>query len=76
MGEVSKSAAGMKRTKANEIARYLLAKYEPNLRNAPAGGTYADLYDLDKDEPKPEYQRLYNEVKEELVGLGLEFRTW
>jgi methylamine--corrinoid protein Co-methyltransferase len=76
MGEVSKSVPGMKRIKCNEIAQYLLAKYESRLRDAPAGWTYEQLYDVTRETPNPEYLELYNEVKEELARLGLEFRIW
>jgi len=75
-GEVLKGAAGLKRGKANEIILHLLEKYEPHLVDAPAGNVYEDLYDVEKGAPKPEYQRLYDETKEELAKLGVPFRPF
>lgn len=74
MGEVCKAAVGMSRKEANEIVKILLAKYEGHYDDAPPGWTYPHLYDVQTEEPKPEYQALYKEVKKELVDLGLKFR--
>lgn len=74
MGEVCKAAVGMSREAANEIVKALLARYEGHYEDAPPGWTYPRLYDVEKEEPKPEYRALYEEVKEELAGLGLKFR--
>jgi methylamine--corrinoid protein Co-methyltransferase len=76
MGQVCKSAAGLTRATANEICKYLLAKYEDNLKTPPAGWTYHELWDVDKGRPRPEYERLYREVLEEFAGLGFEIRQW
>ncbi len=76
MGQVCKSAAGMTRAKANEICQYLLAKYQDNLKNPPAGWTYHELWDREKGRPKAEYEALYNEVLEEFAGLGFNIRQW
>jgi methylamine--corrinoid protein Co-methyltransferase len=74
MGEVCKGAVGMDRATANRIVKYLLATYEDRLADAPEGETFEKLYDQEKLEPLPHYQRLYEEVKEELRGQGLHFR--
>lgn len=75
MGEVCKSAAGLARKQANEIVKALLAKYEPTLKDAPAGFTYEHLYDVATDQPRPEYLDLYAAVRQELESLGLRFRS-
>ncbi|MCL5025459.1 MAG: monomethylamine:corrinoid methyltransferase [Chloroflexi bacterium] len=76
-GEVAKSAAGMTREQANELVLKMLDLYEPHLTDAPFGETYHELYDVEKEEPKEEYVRMYEEVKEELAGLGFHLRpTW
>ena len=75
MGEVCKGAVGMSRAQADVLVKYLLDKYENNLKDAPAGQTFEALYDQEKLEPTPEYQRLYDEVKAELRELGLQFRN-
>lgn len=75
MGEVCKAATGMDRVTANRIIKYLLAKYEDKLKDAPEGETFEKLYDQEKLAPLPRYQKLYEEVKEELRGQGLNFRN-
>jgi hypothetical protein len=74
MGEVCKGAVGMDRATAGRIVRYLLAKYENKLKDAPDGETFETLYDGEKLEPLSHYWKLYEEVKEELRGQGLNFR--
>ncbi|MCL5025857.1 MAG: monomethylamine:corrinoid methyltransferase [Chloroflexi bacterium] len=74
LGEVAKAVPGMDRAKANAIVNYLLAKYEPHLKEPPDGQTYHELYDVASEVPKPEYLRLYRQAKEELAGLGVAFR--
>ena len=59
---------------ADRIVGYLLDKYENSLTNAPAGETYEKLYDLNKNQPLPHYQRLYSEVRKELKELGLDLQ--
>jgi methylamine--corrinoid protein Co-methyltransferase len=71
MGEVCKAAAGMDRRTADRIVRFLLGKYEDHLGDAPEGETYEKLYDLQKNEPLPRYQKLYAEVRDELKDQGL-----
>lgn len=75
MGEVCKGAVGMDRVTANRIVKYLLAKYEDKLRDAPEGETFEQLYNQEKLAPLPHYQQLYQEVKEELREQGLNFRN-
>jgi methylamine---corrinoid protein Co-methyltransferase len=74
LGEVTKAVPGMTRTKANEIVKYLLAKYEPNLKDPPMGWTYRELYDAEQEAPKVEYAGLYKKAKEELAQLGIQFQ--
>jgi hypothetical protein len=76
MGEVSKSVAGMKRERANEIARYLLSKYEDTLTQPPDGYTYEELYDVGEEQPGQMYKDLYDEVKQELAERGVDFKSW
>jgi methylamine--corrinoid protein Co-methyltransferase len=71
MGEVCKAAAGMDRRTADRIVRYLLDKYENHLGDAPEGETYERLYDLKSNTPLARYQKLYDEVREELKKQGL-----
>jgi len=75
MGEVCKAAAYLDRSKANHIVKYLLEKYEDKLKAAPEGLAFKQLYNQEKMEPVQEYQELYEQVKEELRGLGFPFKN-
>jgi len=75
MGEVCKAAAGMDLVTADRIVKYLLDKYEGRLAEAPEGDTFEKLYDRDTLTPLPHYQRLYEEVKQELRDQGLNFKS-
>jgi hypothetical protein len=74
MGEVCKASVGLDRKQAGKIIKFLLNKYENNLKDAPAGDTFENLYDQRTLQPIPAYQQLYDEVKTELRQLGLNFR--
>ena len=74
MGEVCKGAVGMDRKTADRIVKYLLAKYEDNLSDAPEGYTFEKLYDKASLTPLPPYQKLYDDVKSELTDQGMTFR--
>ncbi len=76
MGEVCKGAVGMRRDEADRIVKYLLEKYENRLKDAPEGETFEKLYNQETLEPLPHYLKMYEEVKEELKGLGLRFRDY
>jgi hypothetical protein len=55
----------------NEIAKTLLPKFEDSIKDPHIGKIVHDVYDLEKFEPKPEWQQVYDEVKQEASGLGL-----
>jgi hypothetical protein len=61
----------MKRPEANEMLKRLLEKYESDIDNPPRGSTYQECYDMITGKPHDSYIRLYNEVKEELTGMGI-----
>jgi hypothetical protein len=61
----------MDKPTADRLVRYLLEKYEDHLGDAPEGETYEALYDQKTDTPLPRYQKLYDEVREELKNQGL-----
>jgi methylamine--corrinoid protein Co-methyltransferase len=75
MGEVGHAAArqGLTLQDANRMIDALLSKYEPVFDN-PGGnpGQCIDkAYDLEKMMPASEWQRMYDEVAQELAELGL-----
>jgi hypothetical protein len=65
----------MTRVKANEIVKYLLAQYEPTLKDPPMGWTYHELYDVKEETPTVQYADLYHKAKYELAQLGVQFRS-
>lgn len=77
MGEVAKAAAAqrMTRAEANDIVLRLLEKYEHvfAMEDKNAGKRFDEAYDMQTLEPVPAWQRMYDEVKEELRALGIRF---
>jgi methylamine--corrinoid protein Co-methyltransferase len=69
--EVAHAAAGMSRDQANEIVKKLLATYLDDLATKPIGKPFQEVYDLKTLKPTPEWLGIYQEVKDELVQMGL-----
>jgi methylamine--corrinoid protein Co-methyltransferase len=65
------AATGMDAGRASELVVQLLERYEQEIEQAPTGARYLACYDLTTGKPSEEYLRLYDEVIEELVGLGI-----
>jgi methylamine--corrinoid protein Co-methyltransferase len=72
--ESAYAITGMKTNQANELVNRLLEKYEKEVENAPIGKRYQDCHDLNTGKPSNEYQRLYEEVRDELTSLGIPFQ--
>ncbi len=70
-GEVARAARGLPRGDANELVMKLLEKYEADIPTQPIGQTFEEVYDLKTVRPTPEWQGIYDEVREELIGMGL-----
>jgi len=70
-GEVFKSCAGMTRKDANEITKKVLPKYEDRLVNPPKGKSVLECFDLKEMRPLPEYEKLYLDIRQELIELGM-----
>lgn len=70
-GEVFKASVGMTRAQANEIAKQFIPKYEDQLAAQPDGLSFQECYDVDKLEPIPEWQAMYDEVRAEAMDAGL-----
>ena len=69
--EMAYATTGMPAHRASELVQKLLPRYEADIEGAPAGKRYLECYDHKKGKPSSEYSRLYDQVKEELAGLGL-----
>lgn len=70
-GEVVHAVNGMDREHANDLVKQLIALYEPDLNTNPKGLPFEEVYDVDNVEPTPEWQGTYDEVRNELVKMGL-----
>lgn len=71
--EMVKASVNLSRKEANEIVLKLLDKYEAKLDNPPTGSIYQDCCDVTTGRPGGKYMRLYNEIKDELDGIGIPF---
>jgi hypothetical protein len=71
--EMAIAASELTRDQANQLVIQLLEKYESQIATAPSGSTYQECYDLTTGKPGKEYIQLYDEIKEELTGMGVPF---
>jgi len=69
--EVARAATGMSRDQADEIVKKLLPKYETALPSKPIGKRFQEVYDLNTLQPTAEWLGVYDEVKAELVKMGM-----
>jgi hypothetical protein len=56
------------------LCNLLLEKYEDKIKHPPPGiegKTYPQLYDIKTGERLEEYDRLYHQVMEELIRMGV-----
>jgi methylamine--corrinoid protein Co-methyltransferase len=70
-GEVTHAVRGMSRAEANELVKQIIPLYIGELDKKPIGKPFEQVYDIEKIEPKPEWQGMYDEVRDELITLGL-----
>jgi hypothetical protein len=49
----------------------LVALYEKDLPNNPIGKPFEEVYDVENVEPTPEWQGMYDEVRNELIQMGI-----
>ncbi len=64
---------GITRKEAGKIVKALLDRYEKQIPNAPIGKSFNECYDPVSVRPKDEYIRLWEDCKETLRELGLDF---
>lgn len=73
-GQVFKSCGAMKLEKVNELAKALIPKYENQLNNPPKGKSITECFNLQTLEPTLEYSKLYSDIEQELIDLGMPLR--
>ena len=73
--DVAYAATKMKREEANQAVKKLLPKYEDIIKakNPPIGKKFQECNDLKTLKPTKEYLDIYQKVRKDLEGLGLEF---
>ena len=69
--EMGTAACKLTRSQANDIVLKVLEKYESRIPEPPDGDRYQDCYEVRSGKPGEAYLRLYDEMKEELVGMGI-----
>lgn len=69
--EVAGTMPGLTRDEANELVSRIAPLYVDDLEKKPIGKPFEEVYDLESVEPTPEWQAMYNEVREELIQIGL-----
>jgi len=67
------AASKLNREQANELVIQLLEKYESQIETASTGSTYQECYNLTTGKPGDDYLQLFNEMKDELAGMGIPF---
>jgi hypothetical protein len=71
--EMGIAASRLTREKVNDIVIRLLENYEARIETAPSGSRYQDCHDPVTGKPGEDYVRLYDEIKNELAGMGIPF---
>ncbi len=69
--EVTHAASGLKLEKVNDIARELVSRYEGEIRSPNFGKPYQEAYDMTTHQPTPEWEAIYQRVKQEVIELGV-----
>jgi methylamine--corrinoid protein Co-methyltransferase len=69
--EMGIAASRLNRQQANKMVNQLLDKYVAQIDTAPSGDRYQDCYDVTSGKPGEAYLKLFDDVKEELVEIGI-----
>lgn len=72
-GEVFEASAKLSLSQANELALYLLTKYEDGLKNQPKGKSFTECFDIKTLTPTKEWQEIHDRVKADLEAHGMSF---
>jgi methylamine--corrinoid protein Co-methyltransferase len=70
-GEVTHAVRGMSRAQANELVKQIVPLYINELDKKPIGRPFDEVYDIEKIEPTAEWQGMYDEVRTDLIKMGL-----
>jgi len=64
--------SGMKREDMNELIKKILKQYQDQIKEAPVGKSFRECYNLRTIKPSPEYNKIHDDVVNNLKNLGLE----
>ena len=70
-GEVARVVRGITRDEADGYVKRLFALYGPDLDTKPIGRPFEEVYNVDNVEPTVDWQATYDEVRAELITMGL-----
>ncbi len=65
------AAASIPSDQANQIVTQLLERYESSISSSPKGSKFPECYDITSGKPTVEYQKLYEEIRDEMIQLGV-----
>jgi methylamine--corrinoid protein Co-methyltransferase len=69
--EVARTMPGLTREYAKDLVSRIVPLYVEELEKNPIGKPFEDVYDIEKIEPTAEWQGIYDEVREELIRMGI-----
>ena len=69
--EVAHTMPGLTREHANELVSQIVPLYVDELEKKPIGKPFEEVYDVDNVEPTAEWQGIYDEVRAELIAMGM-----
>jgi len=69
--EVVRTMPGLTRERANELVSKIVPLYQVDLERKPIGKPFEEVYDIEKVQPTSEWQGTYDQVKGELITMGL-----
>lgn len=69
--QVAHAVEGMSREEGNALVTQMVNKYQDLLPTADLGQHFRETYNLETLEPAPAWQKIYDEVIEELKEMGL-----
>ena len=69
--EIARTMPGLSRERANQLLSQIVPLYRDDLEKKPIGKPFEQVYNLETIEPTPEWQGIYDEVKAELIQIGL-----
>lgn len=69
--EVVRTMPGLTREQSNALISEIVPLYQNKLEKKPIGHPFEEVYDIEEIQPTPKWQGTYDQVKEELIKMGL-----